>query len=246
MKSILSHFIRIGSDIMRKAIKILSASDVVEGTNCGNCTFSKGAKAMEGQKLNEQGGTTPPDKDKMKLAKTADLVTLPGKAKPTIVMWCQNKKVDQAISDRMCCAYWDNPGAYRAFGKQAIGKTEGKMTIKALAMFDDLPTSLKLTMTDYQYAHQLCKRIGIDPEASQGAKSMFMLFATKRSATISAAREHQDFSKGMNEGRSPEYEELEKSVMQQMRDFTNFVSKNKNLFKAFSIMFDKKLAQMPV
>lgn len=103
-------------------IREIAAEEAVVGTNCGNCEFSKGAKDVKDAKLDEQGGTIPPDDKKKELAKKADLITMPGKAEPKAIKWCKHKEVDQPISDRMCCAFWNNPGAHRSYGKQAIGK----------------------------------------------------------------------------------------------------------------------------
>lgn len=91
--------------------------DTVTGTNCGNCKFFTGKKAELQENLNEQGGVKSPDAEHLALAKKGDLITLPGDAKPTDTRMCAHKEIDQFVNDRMCCAYWDNPGAYREFKK---------------------------------------------------------------------------------------------------------------------------------
>lgn len=89
-------------------------SDVVTGTNCGNCKFFTGPKVdVDSLKCNPQGGIDSPDSEHLKLAKENDLITLPGSSKPTVSRACAHPKIDQVVTDRMCCALWDNPGARR-------------------------------------------------------------------------------------------------------------------------------------
>lgn len=92
-------------------------SNVVTGTNCGNCKFFTGPKVdVDSLKCNPQGGINAPDSEHLKLAKENDLITLPGGSdKPTNARACAHKKIDQVVTDRMCCALWDNPGALREF-----------------------------------------------------------------------------------------------------------------------------------
>ena len=99
-----------------ETIKIIAeeSGKKVEGTNCGNCRFFTGAKVDAGSlKTNDQGGIDSPDPEHLKLAKEGDLITLPGRGQPTAARACAHKKIDQVVTDRMCCAYWDNPGARR-------------------------------------------------------------------------------------------------------------------------------------
>lgn len=104
---------------MRKELQLVleGRSEEVTGTNCGNCKFFTGKEVPVGENLNEQGGITSRGEDDLAKAKEGDLITLPGKAKPTIARECSHKDIKQPVNDRMCCAYWDNPGAYREFKK---------------------------------------------------------------------------------------------------------------------------------
>ena len=100
-------------------------TEVVEGTNCANCKFTKGSKStsVEKEELNAQGGLKITNAGDLKKAKEADLVTLPGKGKmPTVKVWCKHKDVDQWVTPRMCCAFWDAPGVLRDFGEKEVGK----------------------------------------------------------------------------------------------------------------------------
>ena len=92
-------------------------ANLVTGTNCSNCKFTKGSKGqpLEDGDLNAQGGLNIADKDK-KNAKEGDLITLPGKGKtPDAKYWCKNKDIKQFVTGRMCCAYWDAVGCIRDF-----------------------------------------------------------------------------------------------------------------------------------
>lgn len=101
---------------------LIEATTLVEGTNCGNCSWRKGAevKKVEPEELNAQGGLKITDSKDLKNAKTSDLVTLPGKGEVKTAFFCAHKKVDQWVTDRMCCIYWDAPGVLRDFGKMSV------------------------------------------------------------------------------------------------------------------------------
>ena len=95
---------------------------VIEGTNCGNCQFVGKAESVEVKELNKQGGVDTTDNTELKLAEAADLLTLPGSKLVKEKHHCDHPKVNQYVTQRMCCAYWSNTGAYRSYGKQEIGK----------------------------------------------------------------------------------------------------------------------------
>lgn len=103
-----------------KALDILTeSSSIVIGTNCSNCKFlntSSATKAEDGD-LNPQGGMKITEPDKLKLAQTADLITLPGKKIPTNKVGCKHPKIQQFVTERMCCGYWDAVGVLRSFTK---------------------------------------------------------------------------------------------------------------------------------
>lgn len=98
----------------------------MQGTNCANCKFidtDESVRIEDAKKeLNKQGGTIPANKQQMQMAKDGDLITMPGKDTPTHMIMCVHPKIKQYVTERMCCAYWDNPEALRAYGKQEIGK----------------------------------------------------------------------------------------------------------------------------
>lgn len=101
---------------LRKSIVniLLERKEAIAGTNCGNCKFFTGAKvAVKDLKLNDQGGVAAPDSEHLALAKKGDLVTLPMAGSPDEARVCGHKEIDQVVTDHMCCAYWDNPGAMR-------------------------------------------------------------------------------------------------------------------------------------
>lgn len=105
-----------------KIFEILNEdSSTVTGTNCGNCKFTKGTEkvSVDKDELNAQGGLIISDKKELSDAKNGDLITLPGKGtKPKKKIWCKNKGINQFVTDRMCCAYWDAPGVVRDFKKK--------------------------------------------------------------------------------------------------------------------------------
>lgn len=81
---------------------------------------------------NKLGGIDESEKHLLERAKEADLITLPKSVEGTNCFnceyvtnktkekgFCSHKKVLQLVNDRMCCAYWNNPGVYRAFGKES-------------------------------------------------------------------------------------------------------------------------------
>lgn len=88
------------------------ANTLVRGTNCGNCRFFGGHRPGKKPSLDPQGGIRI-EGAALKRAETADLITLPGRAAPGEDHICAHPKVDQPVNNRMCCAFWDNPGARR-------------------------------------------------------------------------------------------------------------------------------------
>lgn len=67
------------------------------------------------------------DKSRLERAKAADLITLPKDVEGTNCgncqyvrledQYCTHPEVDQKVSPKMCCAFWDNPGAKREWLK---------------------------------------------------------------------------------------------------------------------------------
>lgn len=92
----------------------------IEGTNCFNCRFVDRKDIMIGDELNGEGGIDPKDDSEMDRAERADLITLPGgtgddaKSK----RMCMHPEVRMYVTERMCCAYWDNEDVKRPW----IGK----------------------------------------------------------------------------------------------------------------------------
>lgn len=83
------------------------------GTNCGNCKFFTGRTVHNTHEdQNSQGGLVIAKSD-LDNAKRGDLITLPGSASPTAGAVCTHPKIAMPVNNRMCCAYWDNSGAYR-------------------------------------------------------------------------------------------------------------------------------------
>ena len=95
--------------------------ELVVGTTCSNCSYTKGqvSAPVKKEDLNKFGGidaVSPTDK---KNAKAADIITMPGAKFPTKKYMCNNPKVMQWVTERMCCNLWDHPGIIRNFdGKE--------------------------------------------------------------------------------------------------------------------------------
>lgn len=84
---------------------------------------------------NNLGGLSEQNVASIKRAQQSDLLTLPInvtgtncyncryiKRKTNYHAWCSNEKVSQYVNHRMCCALWDNEGAYRPYSKTIQGK----------------------------------------------------------------------------------------------------------------------------
>lgn len=87
----------------------------ISGTNCANCSFTKGGKVekIKRGELNDQGGLIIKEGKDLQKAQDGDLVTLPGTGAPKEKHWCTSDKIDQFVTERMCCAYWTADGTYR-------------------------------------------------------------------------------------------------------------------------------------
>lgn len=105
-----------------KQIIAEAAAPKVTGTNCGNCIWTRGAesKPVKSSELNSHGGLHITDEQDLKKAKSSDLITLPGSGTAKTAEFCKNKKVNQWVTERMCCALWDAPGVLRDFGEMSI------------------------------------------------------------------------------------------------------------------------------
>lgn len=108
-----------------KLIQILAEKEhVIEGTNCGNCMYTQKSvsEKINKEDLNSQGGIDSKSEKDLELAEKADLITLPGEMSVDTKKHCNHPMVDQFVTSRMCCAYWDSEGTHRAYGDQKIGK----------------------------------------------------------------------------------------------------------------------------
>jgi hypothetical protein len=96
-------------------MELFMEKTTIVGTNCYNCLYiSKDETQVKPDELNSQGGLDPTNPSDMETAKKADLITLPGtKNGVNTKKFCQNDAVLMFVTSRMCCAYWDNEGAYR-------------------------------------------------------------------------------------------------------------------------------------
>ncbi len=95
-------------------------SQKVVGTNCYNCLFvSNKDEPVDPVELNMEGGIDPKNDVDMEKAKKTDLITLPGGSKTdaTSKRMCYNEEVKMFVTERMCCAYWDNEAVKRPWKK---------------------------------------------------------------------------------------------------------------------------------
>ena len=90
---------------------------IIEGTSCVNCDFTKHQKTekVTEDDLNKFGGIDPTSKQDIAGAKKADLITMPGAKFPTIKLWCKQPAVDQWVTERMCCNFWNAPGIHEEY-----------------------------------------------------------------------------------------------------------------------------------
>jgi dephospho-CoA kinase len=97
----------------------------ISGTNCKNCVYwnKESEQKVDKSELNENGGLKAPNESYIKMAKHADLVTLPGKATVNMKAFCGHEDIQDFVTERMCCAYWDGKGVKREFkGKSDISE----------------------------------------------------------------------------------------------------------------------------
>lgn len=94
----------------------------VTGTNCGNCIWFRNTetKTVDSKELNSHGGLHITNDKDLKNAKSSDLVTLPGAGTVKTAAFCKHQKVNQWVTERMCCIFWDAPGVLRDFGKMSL------------------------------------------------------------------------------------------------------------------------------
>jgi hypothetical protein len=100
-----------------KTIMESSNPNLVMGTTCANCTYTKDqiSAPIDKKDLNRFGGITPTTDTDKKNAKAADVVTMPGEKFPKEKHMCSNPYVMQWVTERMCCNLWDHPGIIRSF-----------------------------------------------------------------------------------------------------------------------------------
>jgi uncharacterized protein YaaR (DUF327 family) len=103
------------------ADKDLREETKVTGSNCKNCIHwvKESEKPVDKSELNENGGLKPTSEAYVAMAKHADLITLPGKATVKVKAYCNHEDINDFVTERMCCAYWDNKEAKRPFKGKA-------------------------------------------------------------------------------------------------------------------------------
>ncbi len=103
------------------ADKDLREETKITGTNCKNCIYwvKESQKPVDKSELNENGGLLPPNKAYVDMAKHVDLISLPGKATVKEKAFCDHEEIQDFVTERMCCAYWDNKDAERPFKGKA-------------------------------------------------------------------------------------------------------------------------------
>jgi hypothetical protein len=103
------------------ADKDLREETKITGTNCKNCIHwvKESVKPVDKSELNENGGLKPTSDAYVAMAKHADLISLPGKASVKEKAFCNHEDIQDFVTERMCCAYWDNKDAERPFKGKA-------------------------------------------------------------------------------------------------------------------------------
>jgi hypothetical protein len=99
------------------ADKDLHEETKITGTNCGNCIWwnKKSEQPVDKFELNENGGLKAPNEAYITMSKHVDLVTLAGKASVDKKALCGHEEIQDFVTERMCCAYWDGKGVKREF-----------------------------------------------------------------------------------------------------------------------------------
>jgi hypothetical protein len=87
-------------------------SDIITRLNCSNCKSVSGSKVepVDNDALNTQGGIKDSSVQEKSRARKIKLITLPGKMKVTEKHWCNNKEVDQWVTEHMWCRRWEATG----------------------------------------------------------------------------------------------------------------------------------------
>ncbi len=82
---------------------------------------------------NQEGGFNPETNKQVKRFKHADLITLPKEVKGTNCGncsfmkkqgkygFCKHEEIQDWVTDRMCCKYWNHHGVKRSWGKNSDG-----------------------------------------------------------------------------------------------------------------------------
>jgi hypothetical protein len=118
----------------------------VEGTNCRNCVFWREdlEKPVTKGELNTNGGLKAPNEEYIKMSKEVDLGTLPGKASVKVKGFCDNDKVKDWVTERMCCALWDSDKMIRDYkGESPVFEQNGEERLKIKASLRDVLTNRK-------------------------------------------------------------------------------------------------------
>lgn len=109
------------------ADKDLREQAKIAGTNCKNCIWwtKESEKPVDKSELNEYGGLKAPNQAYIDMSKHADLITLPGKMIVKVKAYCNHEEIQDFVTERMCCAYWDGEGVKREFKGTADIMEEG-------------------------------------------------------------------------------------------------------------------------
>ncbi len=118
---------KVALQLHKKGKKTVEEEKVV-GTNCKNCVWWKEdtVKPVGKDELNENGGLKAPNDEYIAMSKEVDLISLPGKATVAEKAFCNNEKVNDWVTERMCCALWDAKGTVRDYrGTSPLMAEEG-------------------------------------------------------------------------------------------------------------------------
>lgn len=147
-------------------------AESIPGTNCANCKFVDPKEIpIKPEQQDDGGGLKDYTDAELKRAEAADLVTLPGKKVCKYAHLCKHKQVRMNVTERMCCAFWDNKDAERAWEDTTKSEASDRETevIKKNRKTDEArrPHDFKAAKWTHPNGHPRCFLCG-DEERTGG------------------------------------------------------------------------------
>jgi hypothetical protein len=132
--------------------------------------------------------------------------------------------------------------------EEEICRKGQKVTIKKAVATDANPLKgfepLRVMKTDYIWAYNLCREMGLEPRRGMGHEALFLMFAMQRARFNIYVRSHPSYGKD-DDKMDKDFMRLKATAVTMSNGFKQFAKMNKALFVNFANLYTKKKLVSP-